>query len=158
MIAKTLRRKSERLRLTLESGGRMFVAAPLGALGREGFTLISRKSSGATTSSVSRLTRRGSASEQGHSVSVDLGLTALEPPELLFHGHDRCRTYERAGDWLATHESPSHPLVNRSGNCAARRLEARTSGDSARRRAEYARSGSRVLTFRERRLAYRQRF
>ena len=87
----TLRHKPERLGLTLESGGWVAVTALLGAWGRKGFAL--------SRSELEEVVRRNDKqrfafdesgthirASQGHSVDIDLGLTALEPPELPFHG------------------------------------------------------------------------
>lgn len=91
MIAKTLRHKPESFGLKLESGGWVAVTALLEAFERKGYRL--------SQTELEEVVRRNDKqrfafdesgrrirASQGHSVDIDLGLEALEPPELLFHG------------------------------------------------------------------------
>jgi putative RNA 2'-phosphotransferase len=91
MISKHLRHKPESIGLTLEDGGWVGVDALLEAFARKGFTLsraeleevVRRNDKQRFAFSQDGLKIRAS---QGHSVPVDLGLTPLEPPEMLYHG------------------------------------------------------------------------
>ncbi len=90
-LSKHLRHDPQGIGLTLESGGWVSVTALLGALGRKGFTLEPKdleevvrrndKQRFAFDESGERI-----RASQGHSVDIDLGLIALEPPQTLFHG------------------------------------------------------------------------
>ena len=90
-LSKHLRHDPRGIGLTLEAGGWVTVVTLLKALGRKGFSL--------SHSDLEEVVRQNDKqrfafdetgtrirASQGHSVSVDLGLTPLEPPELLFHG------------------------------------------------------------------------
>lgn len=90
-LSKHLRHDPQGLGLTLESGGWVSVTALLGALGRKGFALSRSDLEEVVTRNDKQRFAFDELGEhirasQGHSVDVDLGLIALEPPELLFHG------------------------------------------------------------------------
>ncbi len=90
-LSKHLRHDPQAIGLTLESGGWVSAAALLGALGRKGYALTRSDLEEVVTRNDKQRFAFDEAgtrirASQGHSVAVDLGLIALEPPPILFHG------------------------------------------------------------------------
>ena len=90
-LSKHLRHDPRGIGLTLEAGGWVSADALLKALGRKGFTVTRSDLEEVLTHNDKQRfafdeTGTRIRANQGHSVSVDLGLVPLEPPELLFHG------------------------------------------------------------------------
>ncbi len=90
-MSKALRHKPERLGLALSVSGWVAVDSLLSALNRKGFTLTRAELEEVVQKNDKQRfafdqTKENIRASQGHSVPVELGLTPLEPPEILFHG------------------------------------------------------------------------
>ena len=90
-LSKHLRHKPEAIGITLEAGGWVNVDALLEAFKRKGFTMTRTELEEVVAKNDKQRfafdpTGTRIRANQGHSVEVDLGLTALEPPETLYHG------------------------------------------------------------------------
>ncbi|WP_051969513.1 RNA 2'-phosphotransferase [Kitasatospora azatica] len=91
MLARILRHDPGRIGIELDEGGWVAVATLLAALARRGNPLsreqldhvvaTNNKQRFAYSEDGSRI-----RASQGHTIAVDLGLTAVEPPPVLFHG------------------------------------------------------------------------
>jgi putative RNA 2'-phosphotransferase len=90
-IAKALRHKPERLGIKLSVSGWTDVSDLLNALERKGFTLSRAELEEVVAQNDKQRFSFDQSGQhiranQGHSIAVDLGLTPLEPPEVLYHG------------------------------------------------------------------------
>jgi putative RNA 2'-phosphotransferase len=90
-MSKALRHKPESLGLKLSESGWVSVNALLAALNRKGFTLTRAELEAVVALNDKQRfafdhNQENIRASQGHSVPVELGLIALEPPEILFHG------------------------------------------------------------------------
>lgn len=90
-LAKHLRHRPERLGLQLEDGGWVHVDALLAACRRAGFELSPDELSEVVERNDKRRFSFDASgtrirANQGHSVTIDLQLQPVEPPDLLFHG------------------------------------------------------------------------
>lgn len=90
-LSKHLRHNPQGIGLTLETGGWVSVTALLEAFERKGFSLTRSDLEEVVSGNDKQRfafdeTGTRIRASQGHSVGVDLGLEALEPPAVLFHG------------------------------------------------------------------------
>jgi putative RNA 2'-phosphotransferase len=90
-MSKALRHKPQSLGLELSESGWVSVDALLAAFSRKGFSLTRAELEDVVIKNDKQRfafdeTKQNIRASQGHSVPVELGLIALEPPEFLFHG------------------------------------------------------------------------
>ena len=88
-LAKHLRHRPERIGLTLDAGGWARVPDLLDAAARHGFPITRAELEHVVAVNDKRrydLDGDRIRAVQGHSIDVDLGLPAVPPPELLYHG------------------------------------------------------------------------
>jgi putative RNA 2'-phosphotransferase len=90
-MSKALRHKPQSLGLQLSLSGWVSVDALLTAFHRKGFNLTRAELEQVVALNDKQRfafdeTKQNIRASQGHSVPVELGLIALEPPEILFHG------------------------------------------------------------------------
>jgi putative RNA 2'-phosphotransferase len=88
-LAKHLRHRPERIGLTLDPGGWARVPDLLDAAARHGFPFTRAELEHVVAVNDKRryaLDGDRIRAVQGHSIDVDLGLPAVPPPELLYHG------------------------------------------------------------------------
>ncbi|MBD2893692.1 putative RNA 2'-phosphotransferase [Actinomadura sp. RB99] len=88
-LAKHLRHRPERIGLTLDAGGWASVPDLLDAAARHGFPFTRAELEHVVAVNDKRryaLDGDRIRAVQGHSIDVDLGLPAVPPPELLYHG------------------------------------------------------------------------
>jgi putative RNA 2'-phosphotransferase len=90
-MSKALRHKPQSLGLQLSLSGWVSVDALLEAFNRKGFSLTRAELEEVVALNDKQRfafdeTKQNIRASQGHSVPVELGLVALEPPEFLFHG------------------------------------------------------------------------
>nr|WP_043620342.1 RNA 2'-phosphotransferase [Nonomuraea candida] len=88
-LARHLRHDPQRIGLALDAGGWVEVEELLRAAATHGFPITAEElRKVVAVNDKRRYTIDGGRirADQGHSVPVDLGLTALEPPEVLYHG------------------------------------------------------------------------
>ncbi|MGI5322157.1 RNA 2'-phosphotransferase [Actinomadura nitritigenes] len=88
-LAKHLRHRPERIGLTLDAGGWARVPDLLDAAARHGFPITRAELEHVVAVNDKRryaLDGDRIRAVQGHSVDIDLGLPAVPPPELLYHG------------------------------------------------------------------------
>jgi putative RNA 2'-phosphotransferase len=90
-LSKTLRHKPERLGLKLSVSGWVSVQDLLQALERKGFVLSHSELEQVVLQNDKQrfsfdASKQNIRANQGHSIAVDLGLTPLEPPAVLYHG------------------------------------------------------------------------
>jgi putative RNA 2'-phosphotransferase len=88
-LAKHLRHRPERIGLTLDAGGWARVPDLLDAAARHGFPFTRAELEHVVAVNDKRryaLDGDRIRAVQGHSIDVDLGLPAVPPPELLYHG------------------------------------------------------------------------
>ncbi|HEU5027685.1 MAG TPA: RNA 2'-phosphotransferase [Spirillospora sp.] len=88
-LAKHLRHRPERIGLTLDAGGWARVDELLDAAARHGFPITRAELEHVVAVNDKRryaLDGDRIRAVQGHSIDVDLGLPAVPPPELLYHG------------------------------------------------------------------------
>lgn len=91
LLSLVLRHEPERLGLVLDPAGWVEVEALLAACAREDIPLTRERLAALVAASDKQRfafddTRSRIRASQGHSVPVELGYTAQEPPELLYHG------------------------------------------------------------------------
>ncbi len=90
-MSKALRHNPQRLGLQLSLSGWVSVDALLEAFNHKGFSLTRAELEEVVLKNDKQRfafdeTKQNIRASQGHSVTVELGLTSLEPPEFLFHG------------------------------------------------------------------------
>jgi putative RNA 2'-phosphotransferase len=90
-MSKALRHKPQSLGLQLSLSGWVSVDALLEAFNRKGFSLTRAELEEVVEKNDKQRfafdeSRQNIRASQGHSVTVELDLTSLEPPEFLFHG------------------------------------------------------------------------
>ncbi|GAA4076760.1 RNA 2'-phosphotransferase [Nonomuraea soli] len=88
-LAKHLRHEPERIGLTLDEGGWVTVDTLLEAAGAHGFPITRDELDHVVNTNDKRryiITGERIRASQGHSVEVELGLEAVRPPAILYHG------------------------------------------------------------------------
>ncbi|SDQ34036.1 RNA 2'-phosphotransferase [Thermostaphylospora chromogena] len=88
-LAKHLRHQPERIGITLDEGGWVDVDVLLAAAARHGFPISEDELVQVVTANDKRrytLENGRIRADQGHSVPVELGLPAITPPPVLYHG------------------------------------------------------------------------
>lgn len=123
-LAKHLRHRPERIGLTLDAGGWASVPDLLDAAARHGFPFTRAELEHVVAVNDKRryaLDGDRIRAVQGHSIDVDLGLPAVPPPELLYHGTTDAaapairREGLRRMDRHAVHLSPDTETARRVG-------------------------------------------
>lgn len=123
-LAKHLRHRPERIGLTLDAGGWARVPDLLDAAARHGFPFTRAELEHVVAVNDKRryaLDGDRIRAVQGHSIDVDLGLPAVPPPELLYHGTTDAaapairREGLRRMDRHAVHLSPDTETARRVG-------------------------------------------
>ncbi|MBO2436773.1 RNA 2'-phosphotransferase [Actinomadura nitritigenes] len=123
-LAKHLRHRPERIGLTLDAGGWARVPDLLDAAARHGFPFTRAELEHVVAVNDKRryaLDGDRIRAVQGHSIDVDLGLPAVPPPELLYHGTTDAaapairREGLRRMDRHAVHLSPDPETARRVG-------------------------------------------
>ncbi|MEU6746036.1 RNA 2'-phosphotransferase [Actinomadura nitritigenes] len=123
-LAKHLRHRPERIGLTLDAGGWASVPDLLDAAARHGFPFTRAELEHVVAVNDKRryaLDGDRIRAVQGHSIDVDLGLPAVPPPELLYHGTTEAaapairREGLRRMDRHAVHLSPDTETARRVG-------------------------------------------
>ncbi|MER6813953.1 RNA 2'-phosphotransferase [Spirillospora sp. NPDC000708] len=123
-LAKHLRHRPERIGLTLDAGGWTSVPDLLDAAARHGFPFTRAELEHVVAVNDKRryaLDGDRIRAVQGHSIDVDLGLPAVPPPELLYHGTTEAaapairREGLRRMDRHAVHLSPDTETARRVG-------------------------------------------
>lgn len=123
-LAKHLRHRPERIGLALDAGGWASVPDLLAAAARHGFPFTRAELEHVVAVNDKRryaLDGDRIRAVQGHSVDVDLGLPAVAPPELLYHGTTEAaapairREGLRRMDRHAVHLSPDTETARRVG-------------------------------------------
>ena len=123
-LAKHLRHRPERIGLTLDAGGWARVPDLLDSAARHGFPFTRAELEHVVAVNDKRryaLDGDRIRAVQGHSIDVDLGLPAVPPPELLYHGTTDAaapairREGLRRMDRHAVHLSPDPETARRVG-------------------------------------------
>ncbi|MBO2459695.1 RNA 2'-phosphotransferase [Actinomadura violacea] len=123
-LAKHLRHRPERIGLTLDAGGWASVPDLLDAAARHGFPFTRAELEHVVAVNDKRryaLDGDRIRAVQGHSIDVDLGLPAVQPPDLLYHGTTEAaapairREGLRRMDRHAVHLSPDTATARRVG-------------------------------------------
>ncbi|MFF0525451.1 RNA 2'-phosphotransferase [Actinomadura nitritigenes] len=123
-LSKHLRHRPERIGLTLDAGGWTSVPDLLDAAARHGFPFTRAELEHVVAVNDKRryaLDGDRIRAVQGHSIDVDLGLPAVPPPELLYHGTTEAaapairREGLRRMDRHAVHLSPDTETARRVG-------------------------------------------
>ncbi|KFE35815.1 phosphotransferase KptA/Tpt1 [Thioclava atlantica] len=141
-LARVLRHAPDEIGLSLGEQGWVRVDELLRAIKKAGRPLTrSQLEEIVATNDKSRFTLRGDMirAAQGHSIDVDLGLPALEPPETLYHGTASRNLDAIICDWARVRPPSSGAPFARSRNGVARWRAARKADSSKSGRWAYAR-------------------